>query len=95
MAQRTVFVPEIGELILSKRKGATHLRLSINAAGKIRVGMPYWTPYQAGIAFAKSKSAWIRAQIANHNARNLQNGDLIGKSHRLHYNYKPGSSILL
>jgi predicted metal-dependent hydrolase len=41
MAQKTIFVPEIGELILSKRRGATHMRISINAAGKVRVGMPY------------------------------------------------------
>lgn len=89
MAQKTVFVPEIGEIVLSKRKDATHLRLSINAAGKIRVGMPYWTPYQAGIAFAKSKSGWIQTHLSLHSPTKLQDGDLIGKSHRLHYVFKP------
>jgi predicted metal-dependent hydrolase len=91
MAQRTIFVPEIGELILSKRKGATHMRLSINAAGKIRVGMPYWTPYQAGIAFAKSKSDWIQTHLATHTAKKLQVNDLIGKSHRINYVFRAGS----
>jgi predicted metal-dependent hydrolase len=85
MAQKTIFVPEIGEVILSKRKGATHMRLSINAAGKVRVGMPYWTPYQAGVAFARSKSDWIHSHLAAHSVNKLQNDDLIGKSHRIKY----------
>jgi predicted metal-dependent hydrolase len=92
MAQKTVHVPEIGELILSKRRGATHMRLSINAAGKVRVGMPYWTPYQAGIVFARSKADWINKNLGNHMAALLKDGDLIGKSHRLHYIYKAGQN---
>jgi predicted metal-dependent hydrolase len=94
MAQRIVFVPEIGEVILSKRKGATHMRLSINAAGKVRVGMPYWTPYQAGIAFAKSKLDWIQIHLASHLSAKLQDGDLIGKSHRLHYVFNPSKQAI-
>jgi predicted metal-dependent hydrolase len=89
MAQKTVFVPEIGELILSKRRGATHMRLSINAAGKIRVGLPYWAPYQAGVAFAKSKADWISKNLAGHSSQLLKDGDLIGKSHRIQYIFKP------
>jgi len=89
MAQKIIYVPEIGELILSKRRGATNMRLSINAAGKIRVGMPYWAPYQAGVAFAKSKADWINKNLATHSVQLLQDGDLIGKSHRLKFVYKP------
>jgi predicted metal-dependent hydrolase len=94
MAQKTVFVPEIGELILSKRRGATHMRLSINAAGKVRVGMPYWTPYQAGVVFARSKADWINKNLNKHNTALLKEGDLIGKSHRLHYIYKVGQNTV-
>jgi predicted metal-dependent hydrolase len=85
MAQKTVYVPEIGELILSKRRGATHLRLSINAAGKVRVGMPYWAPYSSGIIFAKSKADWINKHLKGQPNNVLNDGDLIGKSHRLQY----------
>jgi len=92
MAQRIVFMPEIGEVVLSKRRGNTHLRLSINAAGKVRVGMPYWMPYQAGIAFAKSKSAWIQKHLAAYLTLKLQSGDLIGKSHRIKYIYNPSDN---
>jgi predicted metal-dependent hydrolase len=89
MAQKTVFVPEIGELILSKRRGATNMRLSINAAGKVRVGMPYWAPYQAGVAFAKSKADWISKNLTAHSKQLLHDGDLVGKSHRLHFVFSP------
>jgi predicted metal-dependent hydrolase len=92
MAQKTVFVPEIGELILSKRRGATHMRLSINAAGKIRVGMPYWAPYQAGIVFARSKADWINKHLAKHTDEIIKDGDLIGKSHRLRFTQDPEQS---
>jgi predicted metal-dependent hydrolase len=75
---------------LSKRRGATHMRLSINAAGKVRVGMPYWAPYQSGILFAKSKADWINKHLSGHSSQLLKDGDLIGKSHRLRFVYKPG-----
>jgi predicted metal-dependent hydrolase len=51
--------------------------------------MPYWAPYQAGIAFAKSKADWINKNLTPHTGQLLKDGDLIGKSHRLHYVYKP------
>jgi predicted metal-dependent hydrolase len=95
MAQRTVFVPEIGEVILSKRRGSTHIRLSINAAGKVRVGIPYWTPYQTGIDFAKSKAGWIQKNLKSHTDTKLQHGDLIGKSQRIVYNYQPSMQKIL
>jgi predicted metal-dependent hydrolase len=94
MAQKTVFVPEIGEIILSKRKGATSLRLSVNAAGKIRVGMPYWTPYQTGISFAKSKSDWIKTHLASQANTRLKHNDLIGKSHRINYIFTERQTII-
>jgi predicted metal-dependent hydrolase len=92
MTQKTVFVPEFGDLILSKRRGATNMRLSINAAGKVRVGMPYWAPYNAGIAFAKSKADWINKNLQRHSAQLLKDGDLIGKSHRLHFAFNTGQA---
>jgi predicted metal-dependent hydrolase len=94
MAQKTIFVPEIGELILSKRRGATHMRISINAAGKVRVGMPYWAPYHAGVEFAKSKAGWINKHLESHPDQTLRDGDLIGKSHRLRYVYDPAKQSI-
>lgn len=90
MAQRRVFVPELGEVILAKRRGTRNLRLSITARGEIRVGMPLWAPYVAGIAFAKSRSDWIKSRMNKYDPIVLNEGMLIGKAHRLHFGH--GSS---
>ncbi len=87
MPKRDVLIEGIGEVSLSKRRGATHLRISITAAGKVRVSMPYWTPYAAGIAFAKSRREWIAKHLSEHKPAHLEDSDLIGKAHRL--NFKP------
>lgn len=89
MAQKTVLVPEIGELVLSKRKGSKHIRLSISAAGKVRVGMPVWVPYSAAISFAKSRADWINKHRSSHQVAPLQHGASVGKSYRLQYINNP------
>lgn len=83
MAQKTVYLPEIGEVILAKRKGTRQLRLSVRADGRVRVGMPAWVPYQAGINFALSRSDWIKKHIRDSDEITLKPGVRIGKSYRL------------
>jgi predicted metal-dependent hydrolase len=85
MAQKTVWLPEIGELVISKRRGTKNLRLSIAANGTIRVGLPAWAPYSAGINFAISRSSWISAQRDKIPKIRLKHGDRIGKSYRIDY----------
>jgi predicted metal-dependent hydrolase len=85
MSQKNVFVPGVGDVTLSKRRGTTNIKLSINAAGKIRVSMPYWAPYATGINFLKTKTDWIQKQIDAHSTDYLKDGDLIGKAHRLKF----------
>ncbi len=67
------------------------MRLSINASGQVRVGMPYWTPYEAGLVFIKSKKSWIQQQLVTHAPSELRNGSRIGKAHRLIF-YRSNSS---
>jgi len=83
MAQKIVYVEGVGDVLLSKRRGTTHLRLSINAHGQVRVGLPHWTPYAAGIAFARSRNEWIAKQLNKHQITELRHNDRIGKSNRL------------
>ena len=85
MPQRRVIIPEIGEVVLAKRRGARNLRLSITAKGEVRVSMPSWTPYVAGISFAKSRSDWILQHLERIRPLLLREGMLIGKAHRLHF----------
>src|SRR4051812_4232374 len=83
MAQRTIAVPDIGPVLLVKRRRSKNLRLSINQKGQVRVSLPMWVPYAAGIAFAKSRAPWIEKQLMRSRLPILSDGDYIGKLHRL------------
>src|SRR5574337_2132946 len=85
MAQRQITVEGIGEVILAKRRGSTNIRLSINPKGQVRVAMPYWAPYAAGLAFLNSKSDWVRKHKQAQAPKQLADGALIGKAHRLRF----------
>lgn len=75
-------VSGIGKIKIYKRRGTRSLRLTVAADGSIRVSIPYWTPYQAGLAFTVSRKTWIAA----HNqveVTALSNGMPIGKTRTL------------
>jgi predicted metal-dependent hydrolase len=92
MPQRTVLISDIGEVTLAKRRGARNMRLTVTPSGRVRVGLPTWAPYASGVNFAKSHSAWIKAQLAKHRQDLFQDGDLIGKYHRIEYEFSPYAS---
>lgn len=83
MATKQVSLPELGMVTLYKRRGNRSLRLSLGLKGEVRVSLPYWLPYKAGEQFALSKAAWIREHRVRKTTRLLQQGDAIGKAHRL------------
>lgn len=93
MPIKKVFIPEIGDVLLAKRRGAKNLRLSITAKGQVRVSMPAWTPYAAGVSFAKSRADWINSHLKNYREVELIEGMLVGKAHRLHFVNTAGSTI--
>lgn len=84
MATKQVSVPEIGIVTLYKRRGNRSLRLSIGHDGEIRVSLPYWLPYTAGEQFVRTKQEWIAAHLPKR-PELLQNGQSIGKAHRLYF----------
>lgn len=88
MATKQVDLDGIGAVNLYKRKGARNIRLSVTSAGKIRVTMPSWVPYSAGITFAKQREDWLRSQARPKLL--LTNGMAIGKSHRLIFSREIG-----
>ncbi len=89
MATKQVSIPEIGNVILYKRRGNRSLRLSIGNNGEVRVSLPYWLPYKAGEQFALSKRSWIVSNKAAASAM-LQPGHAIGKAHRLYFEQHSG-----
>lgn len=84
MATKSVLLPDIGTLKLYKRRGARSIRLSITPDGEVRIHLPYWVPYAAGVQFARSRQAWIVEQ-QNKLPKSLKHGQLIGKSHRIYF----------
>lgn len=68
-----------------KRSSSRSLRLSVTAGGEVRVSIPTWTPYSAGLQFARSRMAWIRTQREQQPAGLLVQGQAIGKAHRLSF----------
>lgn len=83
MPQKTEFIPGIGEILLVKRRGSKNIRLSVGVDGRVRVSMPFWSPYQVGINFAKSRKDWLNQNIAKNSRPLIYHGDRIGKSHTL------------
>lgn len=92
MPQKIVNIPGIGEVVLAKRRGARNIRLSVSAAGKVRVGLPSWLPYSAGIEFAKRRQDWINKHLVDHKQHLLTDGGRVGKSYRLKYIHSPSAS---
>jgi predicted metal-dependent hydrolase len=84
VATRQIDIPDIGNVMLYKRRGNRSLRLSVGANGEIRVTMPYWLPYKAGEQFARTQADWI-ARHRGPAPAGLQHGQAIGKAHRLHF----------
>jgi predicted metal-dependent hydrolase len=68
-----------------KRKGNRSMRLSVTANGDVRVSIPTWVPYAAGVDFARKKKTWILAQRSKQPAGLLVEGQAIGKAHRLSF----------
>ncbi len=78
-------------MTLAKRRGTRNLRLSINASGRVRVGMPHWLPYKSAIAFAKDRRDWIAEQQILNQQAVLRNGVRVGKAHTLYFSKDPSA----
>jgi len=83
MPQRKVYIPPLGEVLLVRRRSSKSLRLSVSTTGVVRVSMPYWAPYTAGIHFAASRQDWLLKQLSLHRPSLIRNGARIGKLHKV------------
>src|SRR4051812_47334406 len=64
-----------------KRRGSRSLRLTVTPHGQVRVTIPAWAPYKAGVEFAKARQDWIHTQ--HKPLTPLADGQPVGKAHRL------------
>src|SRR5690606_31959810 len=62
MSTRSVHVPNIGDVMIVRKKGVRSLRLRVDANGTVRLTMPWWVHSRVGLQFVNSKIGWIREQ---------------------------------
>jgi predicted metal-dependent hydrolase len=84
MSTKTVDVPDIGKVQLTKRRSSRSIRISISVDGHVKVSMPSWVPYRAGLAFVEQKKYWIDEQRTTRTSL-LEHSQAIGKRHVLHF----------
>jgi len=60
MPVKEINLPEIGLVKIYKRQGLKNMRLSLPRTDYVRLTMPAWLPYKAGIVFIKQKQGWIK-----------------------------------
>ncbi|HEX5447894.1 MAG TPA: YgjP-like metallopeptidase domain-containing protein, partial [Candidatus Saccharimonadales bacterium] len=92
MAQKTVYIPNVGQVVIAKRRGSRNIRLSIRPDGLVRVGLPHWAPYSAGIAFAAKRADWISRHLAEHKPVIITDGMTVGRTYRVSYRHEPGAT---
>lgn len=83
MPKKTFELSDIGQIDIYKHQAARSLRVTIQPHGQVRVTIPRWLPYKAGIEFARSRSQWIQQHRMRPSI--LEDGQRIGKSHRLRF----------
>ncbi len=76
-------VAGLGPVAFYKRRGTRHLRITLTAAGAIKVSMPPWAPYRLAIEFVKNKQAWVDKHRML--PQFLKDGQAIGKAHHLEF----------
>ena len=83
MSHKQFVLDEHTTITIYKRRTSRNLRLSVTADGKIRVSIPTWAPYAAGLHFAKSRRQWIEGQRKPESL--LVDGQAVGKAHHLKF----------
>lgn len=91
MAAKQIDLPDIGTVILTKRSSSKSIRLSYMSDGIIRVSLPPFVPYQAGINFVKNSTEWLEKHKPDKPSE-LEQNDRIGKAHRLIFSYSDTAS---
>lgn len=84
MSRKIVELAGVGPVTLVKRTQSRSIRLSVTTSG-VRVSMPKWTPFAAGIAFAAKNLSWIQQELTKISAPLIQSGQRIGKLHYIRF----------
>lgn len=83
MAHRQFTLAEGVVIDVYKRRGNRNLRMSVTPRGVVRVSIPTWAPYKAGVAFAQARIDWIKQQ--SRPTVLLTHNQAVGKAHHLNF----------
>jgi predicted metal-dependent hydrolase len=84
MSVKKIALEGIGPVTLVKLARNRSIRLSVTAAG-VRVSMPRWTPFSAGIDFAHHNADWIVQELTQRRTTPLESGQAVGKVHYVRF----------
>jgi predicted metal-dependent hydrolase len=90
MAFKQFQLDDLGVITVYKRKTSRNIRLTVAGNGEVKVTIPAWAPYNAGLAFARDRRSWI-VEHQPTQPELLKEGQPVGKAHRLHF--LPDSTI--
>lgn len=76
---KTVRIPEIGEVIIVRRKGTGRLRISVSPRRGVVVSVPWLMPYAVAERFLMSKRQWV-AETLKRQALRQQEAVQTGKT---------------
>jgi predicted metal-dependent hydrolase len=92
VATKKITIENVGEVTLVKTTASRSLRLTVNTSGTVRVSLPYWTPYAAAEAFARSHTQWIMKELSERAPAKLYTeAQKVGKLHHLHFEKVPAA----
>jgi predicted metal-dependent hydrolase len=84
-------IEDIGPVHFYKKRGSKNIRLSFTSDNNIRVSLPMWVPYKAGITFVQSRRDWVLENRPGGNEL-LTDGMEVGKTHILRFVADPDST---
>lgn len=95
---KEVHLPQIGRVVLTKRRASRHIRLRVNHDGVAHVSLPYWVTYHQALTFIATKQRWIEEQQSKRTAPTFVDSQRLGKAHVLRFaqsgSYKTHTKIV-
>jgi predicted metal-dependent hydrolase len=85
MSLKHLNLPEVGDVVISRRKGTKNIKLSVSSAGKVRVSIPSWMPFRAAELYISTNKQWILDHSQNKKSTLITEGVAIGKAHRVSF----------
>lgn len=82
MASKTLDIPEIGKVTVTKRRNARSLRIKLTADGNVQATIPTYIPYMAAKTYILSHKQWINEERGKR-TQVLKDGQKIGRLHTL------------